>query len=90
VIFIDFFTGGARSNGLDCSERSNLLSKKYVSLVPFATVWIFKACQRERIKALLTNHELKSVLQKGVKWRWLRETDPIWRNAGSRTVVTSC
>ena len=62
MIFTDFFTGGARSNGLDCSERSNILSKKYVSLVLFATVWIFTACQRERIKAFLTNHELKSVL----------------------------
>jgi hypothetical protein len=59
VIFIDFFSGDGRSNGLDCSERSNLISKKHVSLVLFATVWIIKSCRRERIKALLTNHELK-------------------------------
>jgi len=60
---LTYFSGGGRSNGLDCSERSNLLSKKYVSLVLFATVWIFKPCKRERIKALLTIHELrKSIL----------------------------
>jgi hypothetical protein len=59
VIFIDFFSGGGRSNGLDCSERSNLLSKKYVSLVLFARVQIFKPRQCEHIKVLPTNHELQ-------------------------------
>jgi hypothetical protein len=57
--FYWFFSDDGRSNGLNCSMRSNLLSKKDVSLVLFATVWIFKPCQRERINAFLINHELK-------------------------------
>jgi hypothetical protein len=67
--FIDFFTGGARSNVLHCSEQSNLLSKENVSLVLFATDWTFKACHRELIKALVTNHELKKcTYRKAYNW----------------------